>query len=131
MVLLVTSGTIATLIEEAQRAYPRECCGLLLGQGNQIALAQPAANVHPEPERHFELDPGALIAAHRAARGGGLEIIGYYHSHPNGLAGPSDEDRAQASGDLRTWAIVADGVVSWWRDCPSGFEPLSTRFADS
>ena len=48
----VTSGTIATLIEEAHRAHPRECCGLLLGQGTRIGLAQPAANVHPDPEGH-------------------------------------------------------------------------------
>ena len=127
MVLTLTSGTIATLIAEAARAHPRECCGLLLGQGQRIALAQPAANVHPQPERHFEIDPGALIAAHRAARAGGLELLGYYHSHPNGLARPSQTDAAQASGDGRIWAIVAGGEVSWWRDTVSGFEPLPTR----
>ena len=130
MVLMVTSGTIATLIAEAARAHPRECCGLLLGQGERVALAQPAANVHPQPERHFEIDPAALIAAHRAARAGGLELLGYYHSHPNGLARPSETDAAQASGDGRAWAIVAAGEVSWWRDAPNGFEPLPTRLAD-
>ena len=127
---MVTSGTIATLIAEAQRAHPRECCGLLLGQGERVALAQSAANVHPQPERNFEIDPGALIAAHRAARAGGLELLGYYHSHPNGLARPSDTDRAMASGDGRAWAIIAAGAVSWWRDAPGGFEPLPTRLAD-
>lgn len=130
MVLMVTSGTIATLIAEAQRADPRECCGLLLGQGDRVALAQPAANVHPQPERHFEIDPAALIAAHRAARAGGLELLGYYHSHPNGLARPSETDAAQASCDGRVWAIVAAGQVSWWRDAVHGFEVLPTRLAD-
>ncbi|MGB7653970.1 MAG: M67 family metallopeptidase [Novosphingobium sp.] len=130
MDLMVTSGTIATLIAEAQRAHPRECCGLLLGQAGRVALAQPAANVHPYPLRHFEIDPQALIAAHRAARAGGLELLGYYHSHPNGLARPSQTDAAQASGDGRAWAIVAAGEVSWWRDAPNGFEPLPTRLAD-
>lgn len=130
MDLMVTSGTIATLIAEALRAHPRECCGLLLGQGDRVALAQPAANVHPDPLRHFEIDPQALIAAHRAARAGGLELLGYYHSHPNGLARPSETDRVQASGDGRAWAIVAAGKVSWWRDTPNGFEPLPTRLAD-
>ncbi|WP_309623816.1 M67 family metallopeptidase [Novosphingobium sp.] len=130
MVLTLTSGTIATLIAEAARAHPRECCGLLLGQGERVALAQPTANVHPRPERHFEIDPGALIGAHRAARGGGLELLGYYHSHPNGLARPSATDAAQASGDGRIWAIVAAGSVSWWRDTAKGFEPLPTRLLD-
>ncbi len=123
----VTSGTIATLLEEAQRAHPRECCGLLLGQGNRIALAQPAANVHPDPLRHFEIDPAALIAAHRAQRAGGLELIGYYHSHPNGRAAPSAEDSAMAERAGRFWAIVAAGNVLWWRDGKQGFEPLSSR----
>ena len=129
MVVELTSGTVATLLEEAARAHPRECCGLLLGQGRRIALAQPAANVHAEPERHFEIDPNALIAAHRAARAGGLELLGYYHSHPNGLAEPSPTDQAAASRDGRIWAIIAAGGVSWWRDAAHGFEPLPTRVA--
>lgn len=123
----VTSGTFATLREEAERAYPRECCGLLLGQRNRVALAQPAANVHPDPLRHFEIDPAALIAAHRAQRAGGLELIGYYHSHPNGRAEPSAEDIAMAERAGRFWAIVAAGNVLWWRDGKQGFEPLSSR----
>ena len=129
MVVELTSGTVATLLEEAARAHPRECCGLLLGQQQRIALAQPAANVHLDPERHFEIDPKALIAAHRAARAGGLDLLGYYHSHPNGRATPSSTDAAQASGDGRIWAIIAQGEVTWWRDAPHGFEPLPTRVA--
>lgn len=130
MVLEVTSGTIATLLEEATRAHPNECCGLLLGDGARVALARPAANVHPDPARHFEIDPGALIAAHRAMRAGGLALLGYYHSHPNGLARPSASDAAQASGDGRAWAIIAHGAVSWWRDGAHGFEPLPTRLVE-
>lgn len=127
MDLVVTSGTIATMLEEARLAHPRECCGLLLGKGDRVALAQPAANVHPQPERHFEIDPKALITAHRAARAGGLELLGYYHSHPNGRAEPSASDRASASGDGRIWAIVAQGNVLCWRDETNGFVALPTR----
>lgn len=127
MVCEVTSGVIATLLEEAARAHPHECCGILLGEGGRIERAVPCANVHPDPARHFEIDPAALIAAHRAARGGGAQVLGYYHSHPNGLAQPSPTDRAAASGDGRAWAIVAAGAVSWWRDGTHGFEALPTR----
>ena len=126
MDLELTSGVEATLIEEAAAAHPRECCGLLLGQGAGLLEIRPAANVHAQPERHFEIDPAALIAAHRAARSGGLQVLGYYHSHPNGLAEPSATDRACASGDGQIWAIVAGETVTWWRDLPSGFERLST-----
>ncbi len=127
MEIELTSGTMATLLEEARRAHPRECCGQLLGKDSRVALAQPAANVHPDPERHFEIDPKALIAAHRAMRAGGLELLGYYHSHPNGRAEPSAADRASASGDGRIWAIVAGGEVRFWRDEPGGFVVLPSR----
>lgn len=120
MDLELTSGALATLLEEATKAHPRECCGLLLGHGARIERAVPAANVHPDPERHFEIDPAALIAAHRAARAGGAQVLGYYHSHPNGRAEPSITDQSMASGDGRFWAIIAKGNVTLWRDSPAG-----------
>ena len=125
----VTSGVMATLLQEAAGAGSLECCGLLLGRGDRVVSAVPAANVHPDPAGHFEIDPAALIAAHRAARVGGPQVLGYYHSHPNGRAEPSATDQAQASGDGRIWAIVAAGAVTWWCDAPGGFEPLPTRVA--
>ena len=126
----VTSGVIATLLEEATKAHPAECCGLLLGEGGRISQAVPAANVHPSPESHFEIDPSALIAAHRGAREGGPQVLGYYHSHPNGRADPSATDRAAASGDGRIWAIIANQTVLVWRDGPDGFEALPLRVVD-
>jgi proteasome lid subunit RPN8/RPN11 len=130
MDLIVTSGAMATLLDEAARARPEECCGLLLGQGNRIVEARPTANVAPDPRRHFEIDPAALIAAHRTAREGGLEVLGYYHSHPAGRAEPSATDRMQVSGDGRVWAIVAGGVVRFWRDLPDGFQALPSRVGE-
>ena len=126
---VLTSGVKATLLEEATRAAPLECCGLLLGRDDRIETALPCANVHDEPERHFEIDPAALIAAHRAARAGGPQVLGYYHSHPSGRPEPSATDRAQASGDGRIWAIVAGETVTLWRDLPQGFEALPLRLA--
>lgn len=129
MVVELTSGVTATLLREAAQSGSDECCGLLLGQGGTVEIAVTAANVHPDPARHFEIDPAALIAAHRTARAGGPQVLGYYHSHPNGRAEPSATDAAQASGDGRIWAIIAAGAVTWWRDAPHGFEALPTRVA--
>ncbi len=126
MELSVTSGAMATLLAEAARAHPAECCGLLLGQGQHVASALPAANVHPQPERHFEIDPQALVDAFRAARQGGPQVIGYYHSHPNGHPLPSATDCKHA-GDRRVWAIVAAGAVEFYRDSEDGFLPLPSR----
>jgi proteasome lid subunit RPN8/RPN11 len=90
----------------------------------------PAANVAPDPLRHFEIDPAALIAAHRAARSGALPVVGYYHSHPTGHPVPSATDCEHAASDGSVWAIVADGAVAFWRDGASGFEALSYRVHD-
>lgn len=125
MELEVTSGAMTTLLEEAARAAPKEACGILLGSEGRIEAICPTANVAADPRRHFEVDPQALIDAHRAARAGGPGVIGYYHSHPIGAAAPSATDRAMASGDGRVWAIVAQGEVRFWRDGAQGFEPLS------
>lgn len=120
----LTSGVLATLRREAAAAAPREACGLLLGEGDRIHRATVAENVHPAPETHFEIDPAALIAAHRAARAGGPQLLGYWHSHPNGLARPSATDAAQSSGDGRIWAIVAGAEITLWQDTETGFTAL-------
>ncbi len=129
MTLEVASGVIATLVAEAASAAPHECCGLLLGRTG-IEEARPAANVAAEPARHFEIDPQALIDAHRAARSGGPPIIGYYHSHPAGHPVPSATDCEHSAGDGSVWAIVAGGEVALWQDGPEGFQALSYRVVD-
>jgi len=130
MQLELASEALAAMLSHADRAAPEEACGLLLGEGTRITQAHPAANIAPDPARHFEIDPQALIDAHRAVRSGGPQVIGYYHSHPSGPAEPSATDRAQASGDGLVWAIIANGEVRIWRDGDDGFAPLSYALVD-
>ncbi|MDG2004777.1 MAG: M67 family metallopeptidase [Novosphingobium sp.] len=127
MDLSVTSGVMATLREEAQRAAPEECCGLLLGRDGRISEAMPADNVAEDRLTRFEIDPMALLAAHKSARAGGPQVLGYYHSHPEGHPVPSATDCDHASGDDRLWAIVAGGEVAFWRDGEGGFEKVEVR----
>ena len=127
MTIAVTSGAMATLLAEAASAAPLECCGLLLGHGDKVLEARPAANLAADPARHFEIDPAALFAAHRAERGGGPELLGYYHSHPAGHPLPSATDCEHASGDGRVWGIIAGSEVCFYRDGPEGFAPLPHR----
>ena len=121
----ITRGAMAAMREHAAAAHPHEACGLLLGAARAIVEARVCANVASDPTRHFEIDPTALIAAHRAARAGGPAILGYYHSHPTGDANPSATDLAMAAHDGRIWAIVGAGQVRFWHDLQQGFEPLS------
>jgi predicted GIY-YIG superfamily endonuclease/proteasome lid subunit RPN8/RPN11 len=126
----ISKGEFQTLLLESINAFPGEACGLLLGRDNRIEKVVPAANVHPTPKNHFEIDPQALIDAHRTARQGGPEVIGYYHSHPRGPATPSATDCEMASGDGRVWAIVAMGDVTFWRVDRDGFAKLSYSVCD-
>ena len=120
----------AAILTAAATAAPDEACGLLLGHGEHIAAAPLVANVAATPRTCFELDPLALIAAHKAARAGGPALLGYWHSHPAGPAAPSATDQAAASGDGRIWAIAAGGAITLWVDSPGGFAPLSYALAD-
>lgn len=121
----VSKQALAAMRAHAEGAHPCEACGILLGEGARITAALAVANVHPHPETHFEIDPQALIDAHRAARGGGAQVLGYYHSHPSGPAAPSATDRASAARDGRIWAIIAGADVMFWQDGKEGFTALS------
>lgn len=121
------------MLDAATAVGGLEACGLLLGTGDRIEAATMAANVAADPARRFEIDPAHLIAAHRAARGGGAAILGYWHSHPSGLAEPSATDAAMADPDGRVWAIVAGGAIRWFRAVPDGalhgrFDPIAAVF---
>lgn len=127
----ITAKCIDMLRAEAGKTHPQECCGILLGRGEWITEILTARNVHPDPRQNFEIDPQALVDAHRNERGGGPQIVGYYHSHPNGVAIPSATDREQAARQGKVWAIVAGKQVSLWRDALAGFLPLSYTVADA
>jgi len=128
----VARGALTAMRAAAAAAHPLEACGVLLGEGARIVQAREARNVHPAPATHFEIDPQALIDAHRAARtGAALQVLGYFHSHPAGTAAPSPTDRACAAHDGRIWAIIAGSDVRLWRDDIAGFAALSFTIIES
>ena len=124
MKLEVSTAILDAMLAEAARAHPRECCGILLGERSVIADLLRADNVHRDPAKHFEIDPQALVDAHRAARAGGPQVLGYYHSHPNGLERPSSRDLDMAARDGAVWAIIAAGGATFWRLGDAGFSAL-------
>lgn len=127
----------AVRIEPAHRAlmrrwaaagYPDETCGPLLGAtdaaGTRVVEVRLARNLEPERANdRYLLDPAALLAADRDARAAGLEIVGFWHSHPDSAAVPSETDRERAwpgyayvivsvrrvgGGALRAWRLERD-----------------------
>jgi len=114
----------------AEAAYPEEFCALLLGRslpdgGWRLEDYRPAANVHPQPRRHFELDPAVHIATLRELRQNrdgkerGLCLLGHIHSHPDAKAEPSATDLSMAHDPEMLWLILsvrrgkAEHLTAW------------------
>ncbi|MBB5687152.1 M67 family metallopeptidase [Sphingobium boeckii] len=102
------------ILDHAAGSPTREVCGLLLGDEGRILDVVAAANVAAEPETRFEIDPAILFAAIRAERLGGPRVIGHYHSHPNGIAAPSQRDAADAGDRARLWLVIAKKQTTLW-----------------
>ncbi len=97
-----------------------------MGDGESVSELELANNVAVDTTQHFEIDPAALVSRHKAARNGGLPILGCFHSHPNGLTRPSETDALQAAGDGRFWLIIANGEITAWQATRNtGFEPVA------
>jgi proteasome lid subunit RPN8/RPN11 len=94
------------IIAHARDAAPAECCGLLVGAGNTIVEAVRARNLATGPSR-FLIAPEDHINARREARHRGLEVLGFYHSHPRSAATPSPTDLAEASYPGHLYLIVS------------------------
>jgi len=105
----------------AEGAYPEECCGFLLstdGDGRaaarcRIVDAEPAPNeAEGERRRRFAIAPGELRAAEERAARRGREVRGFYHSHPDHPARPSqiDQDHAWPWYTYVVLSIGLDGI---------------------
>ena len=111
MPLQLTTQHDEAIRAHAAQDYPHECCGFLVGQvdGETVMVIRtvPAANLRDDsPRNRFEIDPGDLVKTDRAARAEGLGVVGFYHSHPDAPARPSEFDREHA------WAGYCYVIVS-------------------
>lgn len=94
--VVLDPGVAQSVFAHARDAGPNECCGILLGRGHHVAALHRAANLHVSPTA-FLIDPADHIAARRLARQAGLDVVGFYHSHPASAPVPSPRDIAEAS----------------------------------
>ena len=85
----------------ATAAYPHEGCGVLIGsyRGDGVAVEEVTSGRNLWTERlrdRYDLDPADIQSADRSARQRGLDVVGFWHSHPDHPARPSqfDSDRA-------------------------------------
>jgi proteasome lid subunit RPN8/RPN11 len=103
----VAHAVLDAVIAHAREAAPAECCGLLLGREGVVVEAIRTANVADERETRFVIDPKGHIDGRREARRRGLDVAGFYHSHPRSAASPSAADRAEASYPDHLYLIVS------------------------
>ncbi|HWM93768.1 MAG TPA: M67 family metallopeptidase [Thermoanaerobaculia bacterium] len=129
--LVISTRHLHTAGRHASVSYPDECCGVLigrsLGDAANTTVVERVLSVGNErnDSRHnrYLINPETVLAAHKEARALGLDVVGYYHSHPDHPARPSDFDREHAwpgvsyliisvlkreVADIRSWRLADD-----------------------
>ncbi len=99
--LKISKGLRVRIREHGAQAYPHECCGALLGRdeeaSREVLGLVPLTNRRDDsPRNRFSITSEDVRTAEKTARDTGLELIGWYHSHPDSPAQPSDYDREHA-----------------------------------
>ena len=104
--LILTGSQIEQIEKEGESAYPSECCGAILGRDlkdsegirRQVMRLEALKNSFQADEQfhRFSLDPKELIDLEKRAGEAKLNVLGFYHSHPDHPARPSEYDRSHA-----------------------------------
>ncbi len=122
--LTLGPGVDAAIRQHGQETYPHECCGALVGGGGRVTLAVALPNTTEEgPRRRFLVRPSDYRMAEQQATEAGGELLGFYHSHPDHPARPSQFDldhawptfayiivsvAAGSAGDMTVWFLKED-----------------------
>jgi len=127
--IAITEQLLTEIREHGIRDYPYECCGLLLGHFDAdrkvVTETYPISNAREESAKRnrFLITPEELMKGERYARQHNLEVVGFYHSHPDSPAVPSQYDlehawptysyiivstSADRAGDLFSWEQEPD-----------------------
>jgi proteasome lid subunit RPN8/RPN11 len=124
MALLLNTQVDAAIRAHGAETYPNECCGALIGRDGVVTETLALPNTTEEgPRRRFMVRPQDYRAAERRAGELGGELLGFYHSHPDHPAQPSQYDldhawpffsyvivsvREGVSGDMTSWRLRED-----------------------
>lgn len=121
--LRISAKAASEIRLQGARSYPHECCGALLGRdgaAREVLDVVPLANRREDsPRNRFSITPEDVREAERHGRQRGLELLGWYHSHPDHPARPSDYDREHA-WPWYSYVIVGvekgtPGAMTSWR----------------
>jgi len=114
-VIQISEENIEEIKQHAEREYPFECGGMLVGRfetdgSKAVVETLPFENAREEKDRHNRvlILPTDVLKAERYARERKLDVIGYYHSHPDDKAVPSRYDLEHA---LPVWSYIIASVL--------------------
>ena len=131
--LKITANDYTAIRHHGEETYPYECCGVLLGQIDgevrTVTSTAPCQNTRTDsPQNRYHIDPRELVRAQREARERGLDIVGFYHSHPDHPArwSPTDLEEAHWIGCSYVITRVAQGKA----DLTNSFELTGTLETD-
>jgi len=141
--LLIPTSVLELLEREAMEAYPQECCGVLLGriptavepraEVREVVVARNSATARRQ-ERYF-IDPKLVLRVHEEARRRRLDVLGYYHSHPDHGAIPGWFDLETAWPEVAYLILAVDerrvtGVRCWrLREGGDAFEEVDIEYS--
>jgi proteasome lid subunit RPN8/RPN11 len=127
MALRLDKQVDASIRAHGQETYPNECCGALIGRDGVVSETLALPNMTDEgPRTRFRVTPDDYRAAEKRADEAGAELLGFYHSHPDHPARPSQYDldhawpffsyvivsvRQGVSGDMTSWRLREDRSV--------------------
>jgi len=99
-VLSISKELVERIRAHGAETYPDECCGALLGrdlESREIVALFPVINRRDDsPRNRFSVSAQDVVDAEKSARAQGLDVVGWYHSHPDHPARPSQYDRDHA-----------------------------------
>jgi len=100
-VLKIREELLRRIHAHGVETYPYECCGALLGRDGDLSrdvldLLPLENRRNDSPRNRFEVTPADVLLAEKTARQNNIELLGWYHSHPDAPARPSEFDREHA-----------------------------------
>jgi proteasome lid subunit RPN8/RPN11 len=129
--LLLSDSARKAIVEHAAVDYPHECCGALLGAdtqyARQVSHVLPIRNTHEDNRRRrFRITPREYLEAEDGADELGLSLLGFYHSHPDHPAIPSEYDLTHALPFFSYVIVAVDKsvptvITSWVLDDKTSF----------
>ncbi len=100
MSVVWTNALRSSICRHSERGYPDEVCGLLIGviEGDdkivqEVVPVENAWEQVDERRRRFQIGPEVIAREERRARAAGMDLLGFYHSHPDSEPRPSETDR--------------------------------------